>query len=452
MSDTDGTYELLLRYLDDTLCPEERARVETMLREQAQVRDLLREIAQQAATIADVHRVTDDVQRVPHTTHGHSTESGPAVKWPLLVAAIAILVLIATQLVLQPERDPEIFTVNGLAGQMKWIGDGGQVTDKLTAGQHLPGGTLELLSADAWIEIQFLDGSQVSLSGHSAVTVSDQRQKMLHLRQGTLSAQVEPQPANRPLLVHTDAADLQVLGTQFNVDAQAATTKLTVNEGRVRLTRVADGQAIDVPARHQVIASIADDHGLALSRRVEHVTTWHSDLKSDAVHGKWTSNLKMLAARLKKAVANGNMTKHDAIAAYKESATLDDEQGSIWAMPSAVGPLVVLSVSATSPAPVILTERGKFRIRGRRHATDAMEVGITTNEPHGGFAGKYSVSVPLDALPGDDDTFEIELPLGMFRKDTSLVDSPVGKELGGWWCVSNSRFAKLEIISIELVE
>jgi len=452
MSDTSGTYELLLRYLDNALCPQEKSHVETLLRDHAEVRDLLREIAQQAVTIADVHRVTDDVHREPHPTHGRGADSKPAVKWPLAVVAIAILVLIATQLILQPVRDPKIFMVNGLAGQMKWIGNGGQVTDKLTAGQNLPGGTLELLSADAWIEIQFEDGSRVSLAGHSVVTVSNHQQKKLHLRQGTLSARIEPQPAGRPLLVHTAAADLQVLGTQFNVDAQTAITELTVNEGRVRLTRVADGQAIDVPARHKVIASNADDQGLALSRRVEHVTTWQSDLKSAAVHGKWTSNLKMLAGRLKQSVANGRMTRQDAIAAYKESATLDDEQGSIWAMPSAVGPLVVLSVSASSPAPVMLTDRGKFRIRGRRHATDAMKIGITTNEPHGGFAGKYSVSVALDTLPGDDDTFEIILPLGMFRKDTSLVDSPVGKELGDWWCVSKSRFAKLEITSVELVE
>ncbi|MEO1994513.1 MAG: FecR family protein [Planctomycetaceae bacterium] len=452
MSDADGTYELLLRYLDDALCPEERARVETMLREQAAVRESLREVAHQAVTIADVDRVSLDAQRNPYAVHSRSGRPRHTAKWPLAVAAVAILAVVATQLLVQRDREPEIFTVNGFAGRVKWIGNGGQVSDQLAAGQQLPGGTLELLSADAWIEIQFLDGSQVSLSGHSAVTVSDRRQKMLHLRQGTLSAQIEPQPANRPLLVHTDAADLQVLGTQFNVDAQTATTKLTVNEGRVRLTRVADGQEIDVPARHQVIASIADDQGLALSRRCEHVTTWQSDLKSDATHGKWTSNLKGLGGRLKKAVALGEMTKQDALAAYKAAATLDDAQGSVWAMPSAVGPLVVLSVSRSSPAPVILTARARFRIQGRRHSADPIEIGITTNKPHGGFAAKYSVSIALDALPDDDNTFEIELPLDTFRKDTSVVDSPVGKELGDWWCVSQSRFAKLEITSVELVE
>ena len=452
MSDASETYELLLRYLDDTLSPQEASHVETLLREQAEVRDLLREIAQQAVAIADDQRVTAELQRQSRTQSDHRSVSRPAINWPLAVAATAILVLIVTQLVLQPQREPSIFMVSGLAGQVKWIGNGGQVTDRLSAGQHLPGGTLELLAADAWIEIQFRDGSQVSLSGQSAVTVSDQQQKQLHLRQGTLSARVEPQPAKRPLLVHTAAADLQVLGTQFNVDAQSASTNLIVNEGRVRLTRIADGQSIDVPARHKVIASNTDDQSLALSRRVEHVTTWHSDLKSDAVHGKWTSNLKMLAVRLKNSVSNGTMSKQDAIAAYKEAATLDDEQGTTWAMPSAVGPLVLLSVSASSPAPVILTAGGKFRVRGRRQTTDVIEVGITTNERHGGFSGKYSVSVALDNRPGDDDTFEIELPIDIFQKRTSGPDSPVGKELCDWWCVSKSRFAKLEISSVELVE
>jgi hypothetical protein len=39
-----------------------------------------------------------------------------------------------------------------------------------------------------------------------------------------------------------------VLGTQFNLDAEASATTLAVNKGLVRLTRLTDGKVVEVPA------------------------------------------------------------------------------------------------------------------------------------------------------------------------------------------------------------
>ena len=57
------------------------------------------------------------------------------------------------------------------------------------------------------------------------------------------------------MLIHTRTAELEVLGTQLNVEAESATTRLSVNEGRVRLTRLVDGRTAEVTARHQVVAT-----------------------------------------------------------------------------------------------------------------------------------------------------------------------------------------------------
>ena len=88
------------------------------------------------------------------------------------------------------------------------------------------------------------------------LTFSDDDQKKLHLKAGNLSSNVKPQPAGKPMLIYTRSAMLEVVGTQFEVEAETAATMLNVSEGSVRVTRFSDGNSVDVPARHRVIALV----------------------------------------------------------------------------------------------------------------------------------------------------------------------------------------------------
>ena len=246
--------------------------------------------------------------------------------------------------------------------------------------------------------------------------------------------------------------DLQVLGTQFNVDVQAVITMLTVNEGRVRFKRLTDGKSVDVPANHQAIASLDAQYVLAATPRSAGVPAWQSDLERDVVHGKWASNLKRLAGQLKKAIALGEVSEAEAIAEYKNAVTLDD-RGSVWAIPSQFGTLVSLRVSGWSAAPVVATWEATFRVRGKLYGTTNLQLGISTYAPDGGFAGKYSVSLSADELRRDGDAFDVTLPLDRFVGEDSRFDaSPSGKVIRDWWCVTKSNKAKLEITHVELIE
>ena len=453
MNEVTSHQELLVRYLDGALDADEEARVVDLLRDNSAARVFLRELAEQTVVVADLTRIERQLERtaLPKRT----TRRRLLLRWGGVCggAAAAIVAVIVSVWSLRPRSESEIVTIVGLNGAAKWTGDGGQVIHELVAGGRLSGGTLELLSADSWVEMEFLDGSSMALSGRSTVTISERQQKELHLRYGSLSASVRPQPTGHPMLVHTQVADLEVLGTQFNVDAQADKTKLTVNEGRVRLKRVTDGKELHVPAKHQAVASIGDQGGLTLSPRGEGVFTWQSDLKSDVVHGKWAPDLWNLGRQLKQAVAAGEMTREDAVTAYKDAATLDEERGSIWATPSVVGALAVLSVSENIAEPVVLASISTFRIQGRLHAPSDVVIGITTHVRGGGFAGKYTVSITAEALRGEGGAFDIEVPLSEFRPDgRGAVRTPAQKELTQWWCLAKSDQAKLEITGVELVE
>ena len=452
MNDRESTLELLLRYLDNNLPTDERTAVEDLLRQDRATREIFREIAQQAVVVADVARVggASHVKKTAEVSSGIRVRS--ATRRRLMLSVIAIALLAVTVSLLRRGGEPEIVTIKALNGPVEWIGSGGCVTTELVVGGTLPGGTIELLSADSWIEFEFLDESTVTLSGQAAVTISEQKQKELHLRYGSLSANVQPQPTDCPMLVHTPSAELKVLGTQFNVDALFESTRLTVNKGRVRLKRLTDGREVDVTAKYEVTASMEGQDGLPLSTRGRAVSVWKSALRTDVVRGKWLSDHWMLGMQLKKAVASGQMSKADAVAAYKNAAAFDAEGGSVWADASPYGSLVLLSVTQLSATPVVLSATASIRIKGRLHSSDSVKFGLTTKKSAGGFGGKYSVSVEGDALRSDDNSFEIELPLNEFDEVTESGDSLIGKELSDWWCVAESSSAKFEITSVEMIE
>jgi len=72
--------------------------------------------------------------------------------------------------------------------------------------------------------------------------------KRIEIERGTLIADVPPQPAGCPLRVEARDALCTVLGTRFRLDASETGTRLTVAEGRVRLTRRDDGSEVVVSA------------------------------------------------------------------------------------------------------------------------------------------------------------------------------------------------------------
>ena len=130
-----------------------------------------------------------------------------------------------------PITDVPIATITGLSGSLIWTGDRGQIVRDIKVGRELAGGTIEGVAPDSWFELQFNDGSTVMISGTSMLTFADTGQKQLRLREGTFSANVVPQPNGKPMLIHTPSTLLEVLGTQFDVEANMASTVLNVNEG-----------------------------------------------------------------------------------------------------------------------------------------------------------------------------------------------------------------------------
>ena len=479
MTDPNQRDELLLRLLDQNVSEEERELALQILRTDASARDFVRMVAEHAVVAADCEGVkrersaqASDTQSsrppsamaasreldatadpdsanappsatpVPiipqHATDSESSGNGavPLTRWIIPAGTIATaLLLVGALLLWQSSSDQRIATIKGIGGPVIWTGDGGIVTREVALGTTLGGGTIETVTPDSWAEIEFVDGTTLTLAGSTLVTFSDHGQKEIHLRKGNVSANVSPQPDGFPLLVHTHAAVLEVLGTRFQVESELASTALNVNEGKVRVRRLSDGGTVDVPANHRVIA--AADRDLALTLAPSSVSHWESrlNLGPARAHGKWIPKSENSDAKL-----------------LSVPYTLTTRRGKTLTLYT-----TAFRVSKGDGPRVLLAANSRLHVRGLVRDPQRIHVGITVQKPNGDFAGNFETYLPAEKFVADEN-FEFELRPSEFQLDPSLIDmrdqlpdGPDGLVISSVWVHSLNRPAGLEISKIELL-
>ncbi len=262
-------------WLDGRISETDSETLQQELRESAEARATFESYAQLDAVIREVAD-TQCVGAISQASGSSVSLNKPAktyyIRASLAIAAGIIVVLTATLYYRSVNNGRNIARITGLNGTLTWIGDGGQIlqgvgspqastrwSNVLSEGAELPGGTIEGTAPDSWFELEFHDGSTAMISGDSILTFSDRGQKELRLKQGRFSATVMPQPAGKPMLIHTPSAVLKVIGTQFDVEADPKSTLLYVREGKVEACRVHDDRKVDVSANHRVAVATDSD-------------------------------------------------------------------------------------------------------------------------------------------------------------------------------------------------
>ncbi len=352
------------------------------------------------------------------------------VVWSLATVAAAAVVVATAFYFQSPDAEQPIAKITGLSESLEWTGDGGRVLGDLSVGTELPGGTIEGMTPSSWFELEFLDGSTVTISGTSTLTFSDYGQKKLHLKAGKVSANVKPQPANKPMLVYTRSAMLEVVGTQFEVQAGLADTTLSVNRGTVRITRLCDNKTVDVPARQRVIA--APGREMAPEPVPESISRWRSHLHLGPIgaSGEWRPGTAEKDARL-----------------HAVPYTLPQGQ-TIFT--------VSFAVSRGDSPPVVLEPDSRIKVRGRVDSSCSVYFGVTLRHQGGDFAGRFQFVRPVDD-PQPGDNVDVVLDLVDFRLDPSLASiahklpsDPFGLIVESIWCHTLYDPAGLEVAEVEL--
>jgi len=364
----------------------------------------------------------------------HSREAQPRTKTRraghrLWTGAAAVVLMIAAAVVFLLRDTPNLTMIAEASGAVEWTGAGGQVVTHLAPGTALGGGTLELLSADSWVKLAFPDRSTVTLLGGSTLTIAADHGIRIRLGEGRMSASVSPQPRSRPMLVDTPTARLEVLGTQFDIEVEKAATTLRVNQGRVRITRLADGRVAEVPADHQVVVPASRSGPLEVVPRPGPVHVWRSNLPCGAAYGQWLSPSPPACSRLEAAPILLDYPK--------QPATVYLAAGSFSRGPA---------------PPIVLAPGARLRLRLWLRTSADVYFGLTMKHLKGGFAGKYIARRRLQTAPPPDQPMEIELRAEDFRpQEEEFPHSPLGLELVDWWCFTYNVDAGLGITSVELL-
>ncbi len=457
---TSQEREWIESYLDGTISPEAFETLQDRMTQSPELRETMRrylnldyqlqEGGSELEAVTSAHISVIDSEAA-------LSKSNRAWQRKVWAAAASIAVLAAVLTFSLRDSEAEGATISAIHGPVQWTNNEGQTLDQLQPGTMLDGGLLESLLPESWIELAFQDDSRLTLSGPSTLMISAGKRKRLHLREGNLSAEVTPQPENKAMMVHTPMAELRVLGTQFDVDAQQDVTKLIVHEGRIQMKRLVDGSSTEVTGGHQVVAAITDPRRLEAVPRGKAKKVWQSDLATEVIYGNWSTDFGKLAiVNLKKLVASGELSTAVGVARYQDMLRIAAKKGRLRADAKSTSrghgakAIVVLSLSMGTDSPIIVPESARFRIRGHLEASAEVEFGFTTYLSGGRFSGKFSTKRTLQDV--GEEGFDIEIALSAFQASHQKFEHTMtGMEIRDWWCATGNHEAQLEITQIELL-
>lgn len=441
---------LVSRLIDGLLTDEECSRLDDLLSSSADAVRRYRELLDNHEALCTIYpgdvyeslnaANTTDEERAAATGESSGKSPQPRLTRLTIVACltgIAVMLVAAFfESMFRPDEKP-IATVTELSGAHIWTGDRGEMVRKIVVGSQLTGGTIEGMAPDSWFELQFNDGSKVVIAGISMLTFSDNGQKILRLREGQLTADVQPQPAGHPMLLHTRTAIIEVLGTQFDVQSALSSTVLNVSEGSVRLRRLSDGREVDVPAEHRVIA---DDESHLIPEKVPHsVHEWVSDFNlRSGYYGKWKP-------------ASG-----DRPASVKAIPLVPTDA------PHVTLHLASVPVRQTDGSRVVVQPGSRFVVRGRLEQAVPVYFGIRVHYPNGEFAGMFRGDLQGQQTPARPDSagnFAETYELDQFSVDPvvwdrrhELAPRPDQLVLDGVWVFTHSDDPSgLEVTEVNLL-
>jgi ferric-dicitrate binding protein FerR (iron transport regulator) len=443
---TQAELDLLHGYLSRTLSGEEFALLQTLLRENSDARRTLRALStvevklqQLAATNPATLRLLGDPIATPLRVSPRPAWSSSLFRRPLVAAALVLVsVAVAGAWNYFGSSESQVLTLVDASGSVAWS-HGGVWRTEVGIGKSMSAGTLETVGESATAQLQFRDGTIISLTGESELSFSEDGQKLLVLRKGSLSAQVKAQPKGKPMLVRTPSAEAEVVGTVFNLAARADDTLLKVDEGLVKLKRLADGSAIDVPAKSSALASLDSTLKLNSATTPAALATWSFDFTSTVPPHDWRGIWH-------DASDGGRMVASPYVASRSAEDSIITHFG-----------VSVRTSMLNPPLALIATDTSIVRYRLRQDQLSRLQVMLLTNVPKGAYGGNFECVIAANELRPDADGWcDIEIPVSRFkpadlrRNIQERYPTPVGHILTAVLLSSFQKDTKLTVARFEL--
>jgi ferric-dicitrate binding protein FerR (iron transport regulator) len=321
-----------------------------------------------------------------------------AVSWFAWAAAAMVLfatVYYGATTALRTSDAPLIAQLESIEGAVTWSVNGTRRSD-LAAGARLPAGTLILEGESASALLRFNDGTALTLCGDTELDFADDGQKRLALKSGSLSVDARPQPTGRPMIVRTQTAEIEVVGTVFSLSADPQATQLSVETGRVRMRRLADGKSVDVADSQTATATLDSVESL----RVQ-------------THKTPSTSIRYLFREPLPSNWKGERLPADA-----------NEPDRLRAVPCVAGrtadgaPVVQygMSVRGHNGRVAALRPESMLTLRFRSEQRVPLRIMLTVQRPNGSFGGNFEKSVGIDDGEESADGWRrVTIPLSDFH-------------------------------------
>jgi hypothetical protein len=138
----------------------------------------------------------------------------------------------------------------------------GEVVDlagaPVTAGRPMSSGQgLEVRGAKSLAVVAFSDGTRVELRPDTKLdrVLLGAEQRKFTLSRGLAAATVAKQPAKQSVVFQTPHAEVTVLGTKLLLEIGKESTRVEVQEGRVRCKRLPEGPSVEITAGRFAVAA-----------------------------------------------------------------------------------------------------------------------------------------------------------------------------------------------------
>jgi ferric-dicitrate binding protein FerR (iron transport regulator) len=227
---------LVLRHLDGCCGEQERQELAEALRHDARKREQFTRLACQHGQLRELLISDHLLAMQPPVPRRRPPPKRTSTTWGKrhLVAAAALVAVAVTVVAVLHTASPPHATM--IAGQLAVIRAGHSTP--LPVGARVVAGDRLMMSGEGRAQLQLADGSALILSSAAilAVTSLDAATSgiALRLEQGSIEAEVAPQPIDHPLVIATVQSQATVVGTHFTLSCDSRASHLEVVKGIVR--------------------------------------------------------------------------------------------------------------------------------------------------------------------------------------------------------------------------
>lgn len=277
--DRQVLWESLTRYCAGECSATEAAELSTVLENDPAACELFVEIAPQSVLLRDLAQASSE----PATIVPSPSRRKRTLLWTFALAASVVIAFVVGRKWSVPEGNQrEIGRIESASAVVQFARDGKSI--ELSVGDAFEAGSLATDAMET-AALRLTDGTLLSLGTDTELELVEDGRKRIDLKRGTFTADVVPQPVGKPMLIHTPTAEIEVVGTAFSLAVEPERTHLDVDEGLVRVRRLADDAKVEVPAGREVRVSPDAGDPLQLGASTRSNAAWRVDFSAGAPRG-----------------------------------------------------------------------------------------------------------------------------------------------------------------------